>query len=69
MDSEQCSGKRMFDNQALKVVLNNRLIAEGLKNFDNELGQKNEKDGGKVPKEILLEIFGRIYQVFACTES
>jgi len=40
-----------------------------LKNFDNELGQKNEKDGGKVPKEILLEIFGRIYQVFAYTES
>jgi len=40
-----------------------------LKNFDNELGQKNEKDGGKVPKEILLEILGKLYQVFACTES
>jgi hypothetical protein len=33
MDSEQCSGKRMFDNQDLKVVLNNRLIAEGSEKF------------------------------------
>jgi hypothetical protein len=33
MDSKQGFGKRMFDYQALKVVLNNRLIAEGSEKF------------------------------------
>jgi hypothetical protein len=43
-------------------------LHELLKNFDNVIGRKKGKGGGKVREEILLEKFGRKSALLAWTE-